>query len=128
MLSNGKWEALSEKLRTAGWWEDRTTPRLLERQYHSGKAVLRETKEKVGDRTIFAFGAYWSTKRGKPYEAHLWFRNVDEMKEHFVEMLDELIEKIPVRTKLVVESIVIESREATHHASGYIGYNFGGRE
>ena len=127
MKSNGKWMALSEKLQVAGWWENRSEPRVLERQYHAGRAVLVETSEQVGDRTIFAFGAYWPTKRGKPYEAYLWFRNLEDMKKHFVPMLEGLIEKIPLSTSLTVECILLDNREAKNQPKGGTFY-FGGRE
>jgi len=55
MRSNGKWLALAENFRKAGYLE--MDPRELESLYHKGGAVLYETREEVGDRYIYLYVA-----------------------------------------------------------------------
>ncbi len=57
-----KWAALSETLKKVGIYNNaRLDPRLLSSQFHSGRAIIRETPELVGHRTIQAFAALWGT-------------------------------------------------------------------
>ncbi|HWP61207.1 MAG TPA: hypothetical protein VN495_01255 [Candidatus Paceibacterota bacterium] len=47
-----KWITLSQKLRAAGWPEDKTDPRKLASDYFAGRAFLSETNEEQGERSI----------------------------------------------------------------------------
>ena len=60
-----KWEVLSHRLVATGKYHgSRLKPRLLASRYHAGRAVIRETSEETGDRTILAYAALWPTYRG----------------------------------------------------------------
>ena len=50
-MRNQKWVALSKKLEEQAW-KGPTDPRLLRKQFFAGRALMRETNENIGDRTI----------------------------------------------------------------------------
>ena len=68
---NHKWTVLSEKLRQGGLSEEWAAPRFVARAYFSGRAVLRETQEEEGQRTIYAIAYWWSDENG-PYPPWIW--------------------------------------------------------
>jgi len=58
-----KWDVLSKKLIAAGIYRgSRLAPRHLSSRYYAGRAVIRETCEEMGDRTILAYTAIWPTE------------------------------------------------------------------
>ena len=64
---NPKWEVLSGELIGSGFKdhiEQYVQPRSLARYYHSGRAAMRETQEKKGPRTIYAFAFYFRFRAG----------------------------------------------------------------
>ena len=64
-----KWEVLSEALKATGkYYPERLTPRLLSSRYYAGRAVIRETTEVIGNRTIQAYAALWPTNEPKWFE------------------------------------------------------------
>ena len=88
-----KWIALSEKLlKTGKYHEARLTPRRLSGRYYAGRAVIRETFEETGNRTILAYAALWRTFRKDWYElGTVW--------------VDEALRGNGLREKLMTEAV-----------------------
>ena len=93
-----KWKVLSATLKGsgAGYHQPRLEPGALASRYYAGRAVIRETKELVGNRTILAYAALWRCRDPFWYElGTVWVGECLRGNGVRDELMAELLQRVP---------------------------------
>ncbi len=95
---------LAEKLQAEGWLH--TRPRELARHFHSDRAVLFKTSEKVGVHTPYAFALRREpTEQRSEWPVQVWIDGAYEKRIVAEKLLRDLLEKTKIPgTRLVLAS------------------------
>lgn len=117
-----KWEVLARcLLKEGGYYEPRLTPRLLSERYYAGHAVIRETEEEEGERTIFAYAALWPAYHG-PRESwyelgSVWIAPHSRGNGLVREVMQETLEKAPGK-----KFFLISASQGVIQSARYLGF------
>ncbi|PIR83632.1 hypothetical protein COU18_03035 [Candidatus Kaiserbacteria bacterium CG10_big_fil_rev_8_21_14_0_10_51_14] len=111
-----KWEVLAEKLKAEkAYYLPRLTPRNLSARQYAGRAIIRESNENHGDRTISAYAALWRSHDPTWYELGTVWVSAELRGNGFCRnIMTELIALAPADIRLLMFTADVAIMRAAH--------------